>query len=126
VIKYWFMEKFRLSFDFKGRACQATILTDEKSAGREFTITELDEELERILSGNHIVREINGALEADVLPAKKEQTELKLIIASRLSEYLSIPCFVGNECLTPRAHAENWQELHPLFRHDPYRGGPGY
>jgi|SRR5579863_10291794 len=120
------MEKFRLSFDFKGRPCQATILTQIKSEGREFAIKELDEELGHILSDNHIIREINGTLEADVLPGKREQTELKLIIASRLSEYLNMPCFVGNECLTPRAHAENWQELHPLFRHNPYRGGPVY
>jgi hypothetical protein len=120
------MEKFRISFDFKGRPYQATISTQIKSGGREFVITELDEELERILSSNHTIREINGNLEADVLAAKREQTELKLIIASRLSEHLNMACFVGNECLTPRAHAENWQELHPLFRHDPRRGGPVY
>ncbi len=29
-------------------------------------------------------------------------------------------CFVGNECLIPHAHVEDWQELHPLLRHDPY------
>lgn len=115
------MEKFRLSFDFKGRPCKATISTRVKPEGREFAITELDEELERILSGNRIIREINGTLEADVQAAKREQTELKLIIASRLSEYLNVACFVGNECLTRRAHAENWQELHPLFRHNPHR-----
>jgi len=120
------MEKFRLFFDFKGRPCQATILTQVKPAGREFTITELDEELARILADNHTIREINGSLQADVLATKKEQTELKLIIASRLGEYLDTACFVGNECLTPRAHAENWQELHPLFRHDPRRDGPVY
>lgn len=96
-------------------------MIEEKSGVREFAITGLDEELERILSGNHIIREINGCLEADVLAVKKEQTELKLIIASRLSEYLKMACFVGNECLTPRAHAENWQELHPLGRHNPQR-----
>jgi hypothetical protein len=120
------MEKFRLSFDFKGRPYQTTILAQEKPAGREFAITELDEDLERILSGNHMIREINGNLEAGVLATKKEQTELKLIIASRLSEYLNMACFVGDECLTPRAHAENWQELHPLFRHDPRGDGPVY
>ena len=114
------MEKFHLSFDFKGRPHQALISMQQKSGGREFAVTGLDEDLERLLEGNHIIRETDGTLEADVLADKKEQTELKLIIASRLSEYLNMACFVGNECLTPRAHAENWQELHPLIRHNPY------
>jgi hypothetical protein len=114
------MEKFKLSFDFKGRHCQAVISMQQKSAGREFAVTSLDGDLETLLDGNHIIREIGGELEADVLVEKREQTELKLIIASRLSEYLNMACFVGNECLTPHAHAENWRELHPLLRKEPY------
>jgi hypothetical protein len=115
------MEKFHLSFEFKGHHYQAVILMQEKWGGREFAITELDKELARLLSGNNIIREIAGTLEADVLAEKKEQTVLKLIIASRLGEYLKLPCFVGNECLIPNAHVENCQELHPLLRHDPYQ-----
>jgi hypothetical protein len=120
------MEKFHLSFDFKGRPRRATILMEQKSDGREFAITELNEELSRLLSGNNIINEIDGTLEADVLPEKKEQTELKLIIASRLAEYLKMPCFVGDECLMANPHVENWQELHPLLRRDPYQDGPVY
>lgn len=114
------MEKFTISFDFKGRPCHAVISAEQKSGGREFAVTSLDADLERLLEGNHIIREIGGTLEADVLPEKKEQTELKLIIASRLSESLKIACFVGNECLIPHAHVENCRELHPLLRHNSY------
>jgi hypothetical protein len=114
------MENFTISFDFKDRPCQALILTQQKSGGREFAITGLEDDLERLLEENHIIRETGGKLEADILAEKKEQTELKLIIASRLSEYLKMACFVGNECLIPHAHVENWRELHPLLRHDPY------
>ena len=115
------MEKFHLSFDFKGRSYRAVISMQGKSTGREFAITELNVELTRLLSGNNMIKEINGALEADVLPEKKKQTELKLIIASKLGEYLKMPCFVGDECLMPNPHVENWQEFHPLLRRDPYQ-----
>lgn len=114
------MKKFTISFDFKGRRCRAVISAAQKSGGREFAITGLEADLERLLEGNHLIRETGGTLEADILSEKKEQTELKLIIASRLSEYLKMACFVGNECLIPHAHVENWRELHPLLRHDPY------
>lgn len=120
------MKKFNLSFDFKGRPCKAVISTLQKSGGREFAVTGLEEDLERLLEGNHIIREKGGALEADVLAEKKDQTELKLIIASRLSEYLKMACFVGNECLVPHAHVENCRELHPLLRHNPYDDKSNY
>jgi hypothetical protein len=114
------MEKFSISFDFRGRRCQTIILAQQKSGGREFVVTGLEKDLESLLEGNHIIRETDGVLEADILAEMKEQTELKLIIASSLSEYLKMACFVGNECLIPHAHVEDWQELHPLLRHDPY------
>ncbi len=98
----------------------------ERSGGREFAITGLNEELSRLLSGNNMIREIDGTLEADAQPEKKDQTELKLIIASKLAEYLKMPCFVGDECLMPNPHVENWQELHPLLRRDPYQDGSIY
>src|SRR5580693_2655917 len=108
------MEKFNLSFDFKGCPHQAVISMQQKSGGREFAVAGLEADLERLLEGNHIIRETGGTLEADILAEKKEQTELKLVIASRLSEYLKMACFVGNECLVPHAHVENCRELHPL------------
>ncbi len=81
------MEKFSISFDFRGRRCQTIILAQQKSGGREFVVTGLEKDLESLLEGNHIIRETDGVLEADITETEmKEQTELKLIIASSLSE----------------------------------------
>jgi hypothetical protein len=112
------MNKFDLSFDFKGHHYDAAIRVQQKAAGREFAITALDCNLERLLYDNHFIGEVDGILQANVLPGKKEQTELKLIIASRLSEYLKIPCFVGEQCLMVNPHEETWEELHPIPRHE--------
>src|ERR1700678_4045481 len=105
------MDKFTLSFEYKGRTYTAAVKVEEKPDGHEFVITLLDGELDKLLSDNPIIREVDGTLEANVLAEKKDQTELKLIIASRLSEYLRMACFVGDECLIPQAHVENWEEL---------------
>ena len=112
------MKKFDLSFDFKGRPYFAAVRVRQKGDGREFAITALDWELERLLYGNHIIAEMDGSLHANVVPEKKEQTELKLVIAGRLSEYLKIPCFVGEQCLLVNSHEECWEELHPLPQHE--------
>lgn len=112
------MKKFDLSFDFKGRRYSAAIRIRQQSGAREFVITALDWQLERLLYGNHIIREVEGTLQADVLAENKEQTELKLIIAGRLSEYLHMPCFVGNQCLLEGRCEESWEELHPILRHE--------
>ncbi len=90
----------------------------QKAAGREFHITVLDWELERILYGNEVIGETGGAIQARVHPEKKEQTELKLIIAAGLSQYLKIPCFTGDSCLAASQKGEEgWERLHPIARH---------
>jgi hypothetical protein len=120
------MEKFTLSFEYNGRPYTAGIEVRETPGGRAFVLTPQDKELGTLLSGNPFIREINGALEADVLAEHVEQTQLKLVIASRLSEYLNIPCFAGNVCLMAHAHVENWEELHPLLRHEAHHGSSRY
>ncbi len=85
------MKKFHLSFDFKGRHYDAAIRVRQRAWGREFTITALNWSLERLLYGNQVIQEVNGALQANVCKEKKDQTKLKLIIAARLSQYLKTP-----------------------------------
>jgi hypothetical protein len=99
VVKLSFMKKIDISFDFRGRPYEAVIRVCEKGGVKEFDTTVLDWELERLLYGNQVIREVDGTLQANILVDKKEQTELKLSIASRLSEYLKVPCFVGDSCL---------------------------
>jgi hypothetical protein len=93
------MKKIDIRFSFNGQQYDAIIRVFEKAAGREFYITVLDWELERLLYGNQMIEEVDGIMNANVLPEKKEQTKLKLTIASNLSNYLKIPCFTGDACV---------------------------
>ena len=112
------MKKIHLSFDFKDRHYDAAIRVRQRTRGREFTITALDWGLERLLYGNQVIQEIDGALQANVLAENKDQTELKLIIAARLSQYLKIPCFTGDQCVMTGHVEEGWEDLHPIPRHE--------
>jgi hypothetical protein len=112
------MKKFHLSFVFKDFHYDAAIRVRQRARGREFAITALDWRLERLLYGNQAIQEVDGALQANVLPEKWEQTELKLIIAAQLSQYLKIPCFTGDQCLMTSHVEEGWEDLHPIPRHE--------
>ena len=118
------MQNFTLSFDYNGLFYSVAIVVQETPGGKMFVVTPLDAELNRILSGNAVIREIDGKLETDVLPEKVEQTRLKLVIASRLSDCLNEPCFAGDVCLMTHGHVENWEELHPLVRHETHPNAP--
>jgi hypothetical protein len=93
------MNNIEIEFEIKGSTYKAVILVRQKMEGREFLVTVLNPQLERLLYGNSIIKEVDGILQATLLPGQEEQAELKLIIAARLSSYLEIPCFVGDECL---------------------------
>ena len=106
-----------IGFDFRDAHYDAIIRIRQKPAGREFHITVLDWELERLLYGNHIIKEEDGSLQANLLPEKKIQTELKLTIAGALSQQLKIGCFADDICVTT-VHSENrWEDWHPIARH---------
>lgn len=112
------MKNIEISFEFWGRHYDAVIRVRERNGIREFNIMVPDRDLERLLYGNQVIRQIDGNLQADILADQKEQTELKLIIASRLSDFLKIPCFVGDSCLIGGASEEGWEDLHPIPRHE--------
>jgi hypothetical protein len=112
------MKNIEISFEFRGRPYDAVIRVRERIGIREFNIIILDRDLERLLYGNQVIRQIDGNLQADILADRKEQTELKLIIASRLSDFLKIPCFIGDSCLAGGAREEGWEDLHPIPRHE--------
>jgi hypothetical protein len=121
------MKKFNLSFDFRGCQYVAAIRVRQNTGITEFAITVLNWRLERLLYGNHIIREVDGTLQANVLEENQEQTELKLIIVARLGEYLKEPTFVNDECLLGGAQSENWETFHPLARHEHIpHNAPGY
>lgn len=119
------MKNFTLFFEYNDRPYSAAVVVQETPGGKVFVVTPLDAELSRILSGNAVIREIDGKLETDVMPEKVEHARLKLVIASRLSDCLNEPCFAGDVCLMTHAHVENWEELHPLVRHGTHPNAPG-
>ena len=112
------MKKIHFSFDYRDRHYDAAIRVRQKARGREFAITALDWRLERLLYGNQVIQEVDGALQANVLAEKREQTELKLVIAAQLSQYLKIPCFTGDQCVMTGHVEEGWEDLHPIPRHE--------
>lgn len=111
------MKKIKIDFDFKGAHYEAIIRVRQKPEGREFHITVLDWELERLLYGNHIIKEVDGSLQANVLLEKEGQTELKLVIGGKLSSYLKMTCFADDICVVPIPAEDGWEEWHPIPKH---------
>lgn len=56
----------------------------------EYHITVMDGTLEKLLYGNHIIKEKNGFLQIEI-SENNEQEKLKLKIGEALSEYLNLP-----------------------------------
>jgi len=113
------MKKIDIEFDYRGRHHDAAVRIWEMDKGREFQVTIMDWELERLLYGNHIFNEVDGVIHANVQPENNDQAELKLTIAARLGHYLKVPCFAGDQCLNESSPKEGWEDLHPLERHKP-------
>jgi len=111
------MKKIDIEFEYRGRHYDAAVRIWEMNKGREFQITVMDWELERILYGNHIMNEVDGVIHANVKPENNDQAELKLTIAARLGHYLKVPCFAGDQCLSQAPAKEGWENLRPLERH---------
>jgi len=90
-----------LGFEYKGCIYYSLIRVKEKENCTEYQVTVMDGNLEKLLYGNHIIKEVNGQLEMD-LPDDNEQRELKTIIAQSLNVYLqehsnfSTDQYVGN------------------------------
>ncbi|HTI90186.1 MAG TPA: hypothetical protein VL727_06325 [Puia sp.] len=111
------MKKIKILFEYNGLHYEAVIRVRKNPGAREFHITVLNWELERLLYSNQVIKEVDGVLQANIRAEKVEQTKLKLIIASKLSAYLKMPCFVG-ECLLSNVDEKGWEDLHPIPRHE--------
>jgi hypothetical protein len=117
LLKHQIMKKIIIAFEFRELHFDAVIRVRKNPGVREFYITVLNWELERLLYGNQVINEVDGVLQANVLEEKKDQTELKLSIACRLSEYLNMRCFAG-ECLLGTSDGSKWEDFHPIPRHE--------
>ena len=57
---------------------------------KEYYITVMDGDLEKLLYGNHVIQEQNGYLQIEILE-NSEQEKLKITIAEALSNFLKMP-----------------------------------
>lgn len=78
-----------IGFEYKGCIHYSLIRVKEKENCIEYQVTIMDGNLEKLLYGNHIIKEVNGQLEID-LPDDNEQRELKSTIAQSLNAYLQV------------------------------------
>ena len=119
-----FMERLSVEFDFKGAHYKSLIRVVDRNNCREYHIKILNRKLEKLLYGNHIVKERDGSLHADVSDEHMEQAELKLVIASELSNHLKKPCFAGEQLLMISDPLnERGRDLSSLPGHEPQHAG---
>ena len=84
-------EFLSVTFQFEGAEHSSLIRKKRKSNHIEYSITVMNGELEKVLFGNHILKEINGVLEIDQIIPSDKQSQLKLAIAKELKKYLASP-----------------------------------
>ena len=79
-----------LGFEFKGKEYYSLIRVKERIEKTEYHVTVMNGELERLLYGNHVINETNGALEVEDIPTHNEQCKLKKQIAEALNRHLHL------------------------------------
>ena len=70
---YYFLARYKINSELK-----------------EYYITVMDGDLEKLLYGNHVIREQSGYLQIEI-HENSEQEKLKIIIAEALSDFLKVP-----------------------------------
>jgi hypothetical protein len=76
-----------IGFEYNGSMHYSLIRVKEKENCTEYQVTVMEGSLERLLYGNHIIKEVNGRIVADDY-IENEQTKLKQKIVQALSVYL--------------------------------------
>ena len=79
-----------LGFEFKGKEYYSLIRVKPRNDKTEYHITVMNGELERLLYGNHVIREVNGELDIESFPPRNEQCKLKRQIAEALDRHLHL------------------------------------
>ena len=79
-----------LGFEYKGREYYSLIRVKARNDKTEYHVTVMNGDLERLLYGNHVIREVNGELEIEAIPPSSEQCKLKKQIAEALNRHLHL------------------------------------
>jgi hypothetical protein len=79
-----------IGFDFMENFYYSLIRVKERETCKEYEITVMNGTLERLLYGNHVIREKNGYLQVQTSD-NTDQCKLKFQIAEALSKFLQVP-----------------------------------
>jgi hypothetical protein len=82
-------EFLSVQFEFEGGIYYSLIRKKKKINCIEYHITIMNGKLEKMLYGNHIIKQVNGRLHADCNTEDKKLVQLKQIITQALEKYLS-------------------------------------
>jgi len=84
-------EFLSVSFQFEGTEHSSLIRKKRNTNHTEYSITVMNGELEKLLYGNHILKEKDGILQIDDIMPSDKQSQLKLAIAKELKKQLASP-----------------------------------
>ena len=79
-----------IGFDFMEQFYYSLIRVKERENFNEYEITVMNGTLEKLLYGNHVIREKNGYLQV-LTSTNTDQGKLKVKIAEALSTFLQVP-----------------------------------
>lgn len=82
-------EFLSVEFEFEGGKYSTLIRKKKKMSGIEYHVTIMNGKLEKLLYGNHIIKQVNGKLSDDCVSADKKLVQLKQVITRALQNYLS-------------------------------------
>lgn len=83
------VEFLSLEFEFEGAKYFSLIRKKKILNGFEYGITIMNGKLEKLLFGNHIIKQVNGTLHSDCQSTDKKLVELKQCITKALQKYLA-------------------------------------
>lgn len=79
-----------VGFEFNDSFYYSLIRVKPKTSGTDYEITVMNGDLEKLLYGNHVIKQRDNYLEYELLETN-EQGLLKLAIANALSKFLKVP-----------------------------------
>lgn len=82
-------EFLSVEFEFEGAKYNSLIRKKKKLNWIEYHVTVMNGKLEKLLYGNHIIKQVNGKLYDDCVSDDKKLVQLKQAITGALNKYLS-------------------------------------
>lgn len=81
-------EFLSVEFEFEGGKFYSLIRKKKKINCIEYHVTVMNGKLEKLLYGNHVIKQVNGALDGGCLSEDKKLVQLKQAVTKALENYL--------------------------------------